>query len=114
MRSRKPRASPFTKILNRLLDERHLGIREAARIAGVGPSTIMSWKSGALPEDYQAVKRLAEGMGTTLSFLLTGENDAASAGPPTVAEIFDDGGVMFDGYARISIRKLIPRNEGNK
>ena len=75
MKKRKNTKNPFTQNLNQLLDEKDIGIREASRLAGVGPSTIMSWKSGALPEDYMAVKRLAESLGTTMSFLLTGELD---------------------------------------
>jgi transcriptional regulator with XRE-family HTH domain len=57
------------------MQKKEMGVREAARIAGVGPSTIVSWRSGALPEDYLAVKRLAKALGTTLGFLLTGEED---------------------------------------
>lgn len=109
MKQRKRPPTPFAKILTSFLEEKNIGIREAAKIAGVGASTIMSWKSGALPEDYIAVKRLAENLGTTLSYMLTGENDSRPGGPPAVAEIFEDGGSLFDGYAKINIQRLIPK-----
>ena len=110
MKRRKTTAVPFAKTLNLLLEERNIGVREAARLAGVGASTLMSWKSGAQPEDYLAVKRLAEALGTTMSFILTGENDSASS-LPSVSETFEDGGSLFDGYAKITIQRLIPRKK---
>lgn len=104
--------SPFAKILTRLMDEKGLKVREAARIAEVGPSTIVSWRSGALPEDYSAVKRLAARLGVTLSFILTGEDDSRPMGSSApVTEVFEDGGMLFDGYAKITIQRLLPRNK---
>ena len=101
---------PFTRILNSLMQEKGLSVRKAAEAAGVGSSTIMSWKSGALPENYVAVKRLAKKLGTNLGFLLTGEDDTREGGPPLVGEAFDDAGTLFDGFAKITIQRLVPRN----
>lgn len=101
--------SPFSKLLVSLMEEKGLGVREAARVAQVSPSTIVSWRSGSLPEDYRAVKRLAKELGVSLSFLLTGEDETRLAGIPSVSEVFEDGGVYFDGYARIKIERLIPK-----
>jgi hypothetical protein len=70
----------------------------------------VSWRAGASPEDFVAVKRLAVTLGTTLSYLLTGEDDARPSGvTPTASECFEDGGCVFDGYARIKIERLIPK-----
>jgi transcriptional regulator with XRE-family HTH domain len=113
-RARSAHAS-FGKRLSALMEERDLGVRDAAGIAGVSPSTVVSWRSGAAPEDYVAVKRLARGLGTTLSFLLTGEDDARPAGTfPAIAEVFDDGGPLFDGYAKITIQRLLPKAKPRK
>lgn len=109
MKRQRKAPNTFSKILSQLLDERDIGIREAARMAGVSPSTIMSWRSGSLPEDYHAVKKLAAEIGTTMSFLLTGENDARPEGPPAITEIFDLGENVFDGYAKITIQRLVPK-----
>lgn len=109
---RRPRdTAPFGRLLASLMNEKNIGVREAARIAEVGPSTIVSWRGGALPEDYRAVKKLAAALGTTLGFLLTGEDDSRpSASPVLVAEVFNDGGTLFDGYAKITIQRLVPRH----
>lgn len=94
--------------------EREVTVRGAAKMAGVSPSTIDDWRAGALPEDYQAVKRLGKSLGVTLSFLLTGEDDARPTGStPTLSEVFEDGGALFDGYAKITIQRLLPR-KGSK
>jgi transcriptional regulator with XRE-family HTH domain len=95
--------------------ERNVSVRQASDLAGVATSTIDNWRGGALPEDYSAVKKLARGLGVSLSFLLTGENEDFEAGNlPAIAEVFDDGGALFDGYAKITIQRLLPRrkNEG--
>ncbi len=104
--------APFTQLLNSLLTEKGIGVREAARIAGVPQSTVMSWKAGAMPRDYSAVKKLAERLGTTLSFILTGEEDSRARGSiPTITEVFSDGGALFEGFAEIRIRRLIPKTK---
>ncbi len=114
-KQRKREVTPFSKILTALMDERNIGVREAARIAEVGASTVMSWRSGALPENYIAVKKLAEALGTTMSFLLTGEDETRAKNTvPAISEIFEDGGSLFDGYAKVTIQRLIPRNENKK
>jgi transcriptional regulator with XRE-family HTH domain len=105
---RKP--TPFGRLLTEVMKERGVSIRQAARLAHVNTSTLQSWRSGAIPEDYLAVKRLAEAMGTTLSYLLTGENEAMPKNPP-VTEVFNMGDVLFDGYARIQIQRLIPKGK---
>lgn len=92
--------------------ENEITVRRAAEIAGVGTSTVDSWRSGALPEDYLAVRKLAHGLGVSLSFLLTGEEDKTSNKlVPSITEVFEDGGSLFDGYAKITIQRLIPRKK---
>lgn len=112
MKRRPRKATPFGKILTALMEEKKMGVREAARIADVGASTIVSWRGGALPEDYLAVKKLASALGTSLGYLLTGEIDERPPGTtPSIAEVFGDGGMLFDGYAKITIQRLIPKGD---
>lgn len=92
------------------MDEHGIGVREAAQIAGVPASTIQNWRSGTLPTNFTAVKKLAQAFGTTFSFLLTGEDETRiRTSPLSITEVFDDGGELFEGYAKITIRKLIPK-----
>lgn len=103
------KTTPFTRLLNSLMSERQLGVREAARICGVSPSTVTDWRSGTIPDDFMAVRTLAKELGVTMSFLLTGEDDSRPNGSPNITEVFDDGGSLFDGYAKITIQRLIPK-----
>lgn len=63
-------------------------IRGAAEIACVPSSTINNWRSGAIPDDIFALKRLASHFGCSLSYLLTGEQEippvGASPGPADI------------------------------
>lgn len=107
--------TPFASVLSALLKERGIGVREAARIAGCAPSTITGWTGGTIPDDFIAVKRLAKALGCSFSFLLTGEEDQRDKTAPTsIAEVFDDGGLIFDGYAKIQIQRLVPRTQKRK
>jgi transcriptional regulator with XRE-family HTH domain len=110
MKRKKQTTSPFSKILKSLSKERGLTIRELANAAGVSPSTINDWQSGSSPEDYLAVKKLADYLGVSFSFLLTGQEEKKNLNQqPTVTEVFGDGGMLFDGFAKITIQRLIPR-----
>jgi transcriptional regulator with XRE-family HTH domain len=105
-------ARPFQKILEALMREKGVGVREAAKLAGVGPSTVMSWKSGSAPADYVAVKRLANALGTTLCFLLTGEKDVPPEGTRApLSEVLRADGLLYDGYAKVTIEKLVIRDD---
>ena len=110
---RRSGSTPFSKILRSLMTEKSISVREAAEVAGVGISTIDNWRAGALPEDYVAVRRLARKLGVSLSFILTGEDEVRGEDQlPTITEAFDDGGALFDGYAKITIQRLIPLKKG--
>ncbi len=94
------------------MNEKGMTVRQAATIAGVGSSTIDDWRGGALPEDYSAVKRLAKDLGVSFSFLLTGEEEGRDpTALPSITEVFEDGGALFDGYAKITIQRLLPRGK---
>lgn len=109
-RRKKNQPSPFAKRLSALMKEKGLTVRDAAKIASVGPSTIDDWKSGTTPADYLAVKRLAKHFGIGFELLLTGE-DSNTVGGYSPSDFFEDGGELFDGYAKISIQRLIPKQK---
>ena len=108
LKSLKP--TTFAKNLKALASEKKLTIRELAKLAGVSPSTINDWQSGTSPENYIAVKNLAKALNVSFSFLLTGEYDEIDqTKPASIAEVFTDGGALFDGYAKITIQRLLPK-----
>lgn len=86
-----------------------MGVREAARAAGVSPSTVTDWRSGSAPDDYMAVSRLAKELGVTLSFLLTGSEDHHERGRLSLVEVLDDGGIIFDGICKVTVQRLVPK-----
>jgi transcriptional regulator with XRE-family HTH domain len=102
----------FASRLNQLMQERQMTVREAALQAGVATSTVQNWRSGHLPTDFSAIRRLAQALDFSFSFLLTGEDDCRPRSrTPSITECFVDDGVLFDGYARVTIHKLSPVGE---
>jgi transcriptional regulator with XRE-family HTH domain len=102
---------PFAKILTRLLKERGLTLTQASTKSDVPMATLSGWKNGQSPEDFIAVQKLAHALGVSLSFLLTGVDDTPSKHTPSITEVFEDGGELFDGFAKITITKLIPKKK---
>ncbi len=84
-------------------------VKEAGRIAGVGTSKIQAWRTGTQPTDFKAVRQLARALGTSFSFLLTGEDDTRPEGETPIAEVLKDGGMIFDGICQVTIKRLVPR-----
>lgn len=108
----KKKETPFSKTLTELMEGRNLTIKDTARIAKVPISTLGDWKSGCHPDNFDAVQRLANHFGVSLSYLLTGREDNISKkNVPTIQQVFSNGGALFDGYAHITIQRLIPRSE---
>jgi transcriptional regulator with XRE-family HTH domain len=95
--------------LKTLIKEKGLTLRKASTIAGVSPSVIDSWINGASPTDLIAVKKLADHLDISFTWLLTGENEKGNH-EPTVTEIFEET-PYFDGLARIRIDRLMPRKK---
>lgn len=110
-RQSKKSKTVFAKNLIAIMEEKSISIRKAAELSGVGASTINSWRSGSAPEDYLAVKKLAKALGVSFSFLLTGEDDSRPQEDISISEVLEDGGMLFDGFAKITVQRLIPRNK---
>lgn len=112
-RRKKTEPSIFARQLTALMKEHRLTIADAAKIAGKAQSTIGDWCSGTSPDDFAAVQRLANHFNVSLGFLLTSLEDKkdGEAIPPITA-VFSDGGLLFDGIAHITVRRLIHRKGG--
>ena len=100
---------PFAKNLSALLEERGITVRDAARKIGVSPSTIVDWKSGVSPTDYEAVRKLSKLLGVTMCYLLTGFEEGYTSNPPPISSVFEPGQILFDGIASIKIIALVPK-----
>ncbi len=96
----------FGTRLTSIMKERGISVREAARVAGLSSSTVSEWRSGTTPSDFEAVQKLANLLGVTLSFLLTGKDDSRPSGPPSIAELFERSGQVHSGIYYVQIEKL--------
>jgi transcriptional regulator with XRE-family HTH domain len=101
----------FSRRLEALMLSKKITVREAAKIADVGVSTIQGWKNGVAPTDFEAVKRLARYFETSMSYLLTGEDEGASKTPMVLEDFFSTDGVFFDGICQVTIKRLVPRKD---
>ncbi len=108
-RKKKTDRSTFSKILEQLLEEKKLSLSTVSSKTGVPRTTLQYWVTGNNPEDYAAVKRLAEYLNVSLSFLLTGVEEKAKSSPSTLAEMFEHGST-FDGVVQIKLTHLVPRD----
>lgn len=111
MGRRSKKGSPFRTILCQLMDNAGLSVREAAKIAAIPPSTLANWRAGANPDDHIALRRLSDHFGVTLGYMLTGQPDIIT--PEQVVSMqhaFEEGHLLFDGYAKITIQRLVPRS----
>lgn len=96
--------------LTTVLKEQKLSLRKAAAIAGVSPSTADSWSAGRSPSDLKAVKRLCDHLGISFTWLLTGEDDVKAG--IELEQIFENPSIVFDGYLKVKIERMIPRTKG--
>lgn len=81
-------------------------VREAAKIAGVAVSTIQNWRSGSSPNDYVAVRKLANALQTSLAWLLTGEHDTGSQSI-SINQATHEERPFFSGYAYVTLAKIV-------
>jgi len=98
--------------LSKVLKEKNITQKKAASVAGVRPSVLSGWLSGASPTDHLAVKKLSDFLSLGFTWLLTGDAEKGVS-TPTVTELFEEKS-YFDGYARIRIDHLIPRKSRKK
>lgn len=112
MAKRAKKENALRKVLAELMNTpgKKITIRDLARIAQVPHSTLSSWLAGSVPDNYQALKRIADHFGVSLSYLLLQEEDKVSAQKvPSVSQALMPGVTLFAGICEVNIRSLIPR-----
>lgn len=99
--------SPFAKNLAQVLKDKGLSQKAAAEIAGVAPSVISDWLSGAIPQDLNALMKICQALSCDFQFLLTGVHSRPDIKDITLAEIFDlEDEPSFEGVFQISMKRL--------
>lgn len=97
----------FSKTLTQLMAERQLTLKAVSEMAGVGISTVSDWQSGSAPHNLIAVRKLAKGLGVSLSYLLFAESDNQPSRP---SEVFVKENIV-EGFFEISIKRLTPKQQ---
>lgn len=90
-----------------VLKEKKISQREAARAAKVSPSVLNGWLQGASPNDFAKVKLLADHLGVSFTWLLTGMDDKHPA-TMSLEDLFDSED-YFEGHVKIRIERLTPK-----
>lgn len=98
--------------LQQVIREKKISLRELARRCDVSPSVVSGWIKGNSPTDLTLIKELADDLNISFAWLLTGTYENPNS-KPSVAEVFSET-PYFDGFARIRIDRLIPRNKDEK
>jgi transcriptional regulator with XRE-family HTH domain len=101
---------PFSSILRSIMNERQLSAKQLAEMSGVKATVVQNWLEGKNPHDLKAVDKLAKSLGVSFRSLLLGEAESVK-GPQSIGEMFDEQ-EFFDGLAKISIKRLVPRTKG--
>ena len=105
-RKRKTDPQPLGRVLKGIMTQRKRSIADVGRMAGVSKSVAADWLSGTTPADLMAVKRLADELGVSLSFLVSGEPDKAAQ--PTIEDVLKEGDLV-EGIFKISLQRLLPK-----
>ena len=97
--------------LRSLIEEKGFSIRSLSTLSDIPKSSLNNWVSGeSIPTDFDALLRLSNILETNLSFILCGVNDSRPT-KPSVTEVFKLGDVIFDGYLKVRVERVIPRGE---
>ena len=105
--------STFARNLKALMNEHKLGVRDIATVADTAKSNVQNWLVGHVPSDFEAILKIANRFGVSVSWLLTGKSEQHSS-PPSVSAVFEDGGLLYKGYVHVTVRKVIPNNMSDK
>lgn len=65
-------------VLEQLLAERGLKVKDVSKATGVSPSTFTDWKAGRYTPKYEKLKKIADYFGVTVDYL-AGDSDAVEA-----------------------------------
>lgn len=112
MAKRTKRDTELRKVLAELMQAQKISIRDLAKIAEVPHSTLSSWLQGSNPDNFPALKKIADHFSVSLTYLLLRQEDKISAKKiPPITAVFEQGHTLFSGYAKIHIETLLPKGK---
>lgn len=101
------------EIFERLLNERGITAYKVAQETGVTTATLSSWKKGRYTPKREKLQKIADYLGVTVDYLMTGEENAGETPElsarnerdierdlkETLGKLDSQDGLMFDGEA---------------
>lgn len=103
-----PVLGPFAINLAKLIKEKSISVRAVAKVAQVPSSTLAQWLEGVMPQDLEAVHRLAVYFSVDFQFLLIGRMPEPKA--PRPEDLFDVANeASLTGMFQIEIKRLVPK-----
>jgi len=98
--------TPLAANLKRLMAERDVGVRQLAKLCGTTHASVNDWLNGANPTQFAAISKAASFFGTSMEFLLTGNEPIRTKNVSTVLnELFKEVG-RYSGYAKFDLTLL--------
>lgn len=88
--------------LEKLLRDRKISARELSRQTNIPQSTINNFLTGKGPHKPEQILAMAHFFGTSMEFLLFGEDSR----PPTLDDVLTEG--IFEGWLKVKIERAIP------
>ncbi len=101
------------RTLRELLKKRGLSEREFAKLIRMPPSTIGEWLSGSSPQDLLAIRRAAQLLGVSVSYLLFGTPESIGGQTLSLQELFLSEKVV-SGLFQVTVKRLTPRLQQEK
>lgn len=90
------------KVLDKLIKDRGISARELSRQTKIPQSTINNFLSGKGPHKPDQVLVLAQYFGTSMEYLLFGEDSKQ----PTLDDVMTEN--IFSGWLKVRIERAIP------
>lgn len=90
------------KTLEKFIKDKGISARELSRQTKIPQSTINNFLSGKGPQKPEQILILAKFFGTTMEFLLFGEDSKQ----PTLDDVLTEG--LFEGWLKVKIERAIP------
>lgn len=98
--------------IQQLMKGKELTAKHLAEQVGISPSVLSGWLQGQSPRDFEKAARLAEVLGVSLSYLLTGKPERTLSSSQTLAELVEGRETVLEGFLEVSIKRIILK--GNK